>query len=318
VVVAVGASALNKAKDFGKKFEIPEDHCFGSYQELVACPDVDVVYVGTVHTMHAQHATLALNAGKHVLCEKPITINESEARPLFELAHKNNLFLMEAAWSRCFPLYKRVLEMVEQGTLGEISMVEADFGFITEEKVARLEEPDLGGGAILDIGVYTIALTSMVYGRRFPDALMALGSLNEKGVDNNVGILLKYGNSLGVLCCSFKGHARGEAFIVGSKGNIKIQRPFWSPEKIVITMNGQEPVEEKHAIPELKWPREHPDFEFIFANGAGMQYEAREVHHCLHQGVLESPLIPHSESMIIQRIMDNLRTQLGVEYPQEK
>lgn len=307
-LTAVGSRDLEKANAFADSFEIPNRH--GSYEALVADPDVDIIYVATPHPFHKEHTLLALNAGKAVLCEKPFTINRAESEELVATARAKNLFLMEGMWSRCFPIVRKARALASSGAIGKPRMLEADFGFragSTDDSgkltgfnpQGRLFDPALGGGALMDVGVYPVSLACMFFGT--PDAVAGLATVGTSGVDENSGMLLRFaGGEIGVTSTSIQANTVQKATLLGSDGRIEIHAPWWRPSALTVYRNGQEP--EKIEEP----------FE-----GGGFQFEAMHVAECLRAGKTESDLITLDESLAIMGVLDTLRAQIGVKYPME-
>lgn len=298
-LVAVGSRSLEKATAFAGEFNVPYAH--GSYEALAADPEVDVVYVATPHPYHLEVARLCLKAKKAVLCEKPFTLNEREARELVDCARRENVFLMEAMWSRFLPPMVQVREWLARGVIGEPRMVIADFCFRSDwNPQSRVLDPHLGGGALLDVGIYPLALASMVFGGA-PLKVTGQCHLGETGVDEQSAMLLSYqGGALAVLSCAVRTQSPHDARILGTEGSIYIPG-FWHCTEATLTKTGKAP---QTAAP--------------VRMGNGYNYEAAEVDRCLRAGLKESPVMPLSETLTTLRTMDELRRQWGLVYPQEK
>lgn len=297
-VVSIAARSLDSAKAFAEKHAIPK--AYGSYRELSKDPNVDIVYIGNLNPDHFSIAKMMLEAGKHVLCEKPMTMNLSDTEKLVALAREKKLFLMEAIWSRFFPAYEQLRKEIQAGTIGDPLLVEATFG-VHLQGVERVTKPDLGGSAVLDIGVYVIQMASMVFGGEKPIRVVANGYLNEHGVDEVALMTLEYSNSrMANLTISVRSILNNEAVISGPKGFMRIGAPLWCSTVL----------ESKAKKYEFKLPILKENTNYV--NGAGMTYEAQEVRRCLQQGLLESPVIPLDESVVIAYIQEEVRKQLGV------
>lgn len=296
-LVAVGSRTQDKADAFGTQFNAPHRH--GSYEALANDPDVDAVYIASPHSAHEEDALLCLNAGKAVLCEKPFTINAAQAERVIAKAREKNLFLMEAMWTRFFPLMYRLREMLAKGVIGEPRMLQADFGFRAGvDPKSRLFNPALGGGGLLDVGVYPISLASMLFGT--PALVVGLAHIGETGVDEQAGMVLQYeGGRLAVLSTAARVNTPQDAHILGSEGNIKIPSPWWKPATMTISAGGKS---EDVALP---------------YESNGYQFEAQEVARCLREGRTESDIMPLDETLEIMRTMDSLRAQWGLKYPME-
>jgi predicted dehydrogenase len=297
-LIAVGSRAQKTADVFGSAFDIPHRH--PSYEALAEDPDVDVIYVATPHTLHHENTLLCLNAGKAVLCEKPFAINAQEAEAMITLAREKGLFLMEAMWSRFLPLLVKVRQLVNDGVLGEVRMLNADFGFrASVEPQGRLFDPELGGGALLDVGVYPISLASMLLGS--PARVKSMAHLGEADVDEQNAILLGYEKGqLAMLWSAVRTTTHHEASIFGTEARLRMHAPWWRGEALTLSRQGQE--DEGMALP----------FE---ANG--YNYEAAEVMTCLREGKLESDVMPLDETWEIMKTLDTIREQWGLTYPTE-
>ena len=288
-VVAVGSRREGSADEFADRFGIPNRHV--GYDALVADPEVDVVYVATPHPLHHEDALLALRAGKHVLVEKPFTMSAAEAEALVAEARERGLFLMEAMWARFVPHMVEVRRLLAEGALGELITVIADHGqWFAEDRAFRLFAPELGGGALLDLGIYPVSFASMVLGT--PDRVVALADPAFTGVDAQTSILLGHpGGAHAVLTCTLAARSATRATIVGTEGRIEIEGPFYAPSAFVLTPRVGEPQR-------VELPSE-----------GGLRYEADEVARCLDAGLLESPVLPLDETVAIMRTMDAVREQ---------
>uniref|UniRef100_A0A1B6CSQ0 Trans-1,2-dihydrobenzene-1,2-diol dehydrogenase n=2 Tax=Clastoptera arizonana TaxID=38151 RepID=A0A1B6CSQ0_9HEMI len=300
VVIAVAsASGKNKAEEFAKKHNIT--NAYGTYEELATNDKIDVIYVGSLNPQHFPNSKLFLDNGKAVLCEKPLCMNYKEADILIKLAKKNNLFLMEALWTRYFPVYEELKQHLAAGTIGDVLQVDTSFG-VKISTVDRLRLKELGGGTVLDLGVYALQLLVLIFGNNKPIALKALGHTNEDGVDESMSCILTYsGGRTAVISTHSKVELPNKSYIVGTKGTIEISRPMWSPTKIIV--NGEEKV----------FPLPKVEGEFNFVNSVGLNYEAAEVRRCLLEGLKESPKASHADSLMIAYLEDAIRKQLGVE-----
>ncbi|WP_079125431.1 Gfo/Idh/MocA family protein, partial [Streptomyces lushanensis] len=299
-VVAVASRGEARAKEFAARFGVPR--AYGEWAALVADPDVDVVYVATPHSAHRAAAGLALAAGKPVLCEKPFTLNVREAGELVSLARERGLFLMEAMWTYCNPVIRRLVELVRDGAIGEIQTVQADFGFPgPADPGHRLRDPALGGGALLDLGVYPISFAQLLLGE--PDRVQADALLSPEGVDLNTGMLLGWeSGATALLSCSLTGGTPVTATVTGTRGRIELPSGFFSAERFVLHRNDA-------------GPGTGPE-EFTADGGLyGLQYEAAEVMRCLRAGETESPLVPLDGTLAVMRTLDAVRDRIGVRFP---
>jgi predicted dehydrogenase len=297
-LVAVGSRTAEAASRFAAKFHVPRRH--DSYQALVEDPEVDVVYVATPNPLHREHCLLCLRSGKPVLCEKPFALNAGEAKEVIGLARERHLFLMEAMWSRCFPLMAKVRALLAEGAIGDVQMLVADLGiqfdFDSSDRRYALE---LGGGALLDLGVYLVSFASMIMGS--PSKISSIAHLGETGVDEQAGIVLGYGQGqVSTLYTSIRVNSPVEAMLMGTKGQIRIH-PWWiRPDTLTLRVDGQEDCT-------IERPFE----------GNGYQFEAIEVMNCLRANRLESELMPLDETLSIMQTLDAVRDQWGLRYPTE-
>ncbi|XP_016518441.1 uncharacterized protein LOC103154714 isoform X5 [Poecilia formosa] len=297
-VVAVAARKLEDAQEFARKHNISK--AYGSYEELARDPDVDVVYVGVVHPCHLNACKLFTNAKKNVLCEKPLAMNAKEVKEILDSAKKNNVFLMEAAWTRFFPASVQIRNLLAQEYIGDVKMVRADYG------VPRSDQKDLGGGALLDLGIFCLQFISMVYNGEKPESIQASGICLETGVNKTLAVILKYSkNRMAMFTCFTGVQLHNDAIIVGTKGKIQVPSPMWCPTSLVVNKK------------ETQYPVPEPSLPLNFTNSTGKRYEAEEVRQCLLKGLKESPVMPHADSLLLAEMDDEIRRQVGVVYSQD-
>lgn len=295
-VVAVGSRREETARTFADRHGVPR--AYGSWPELAADDEIDVVYVATPHSAHFEATMTCLAAGRAVLCEKPITLDRAAAQQLVDAATANRRFLMEAMWMRCNPVVLRILELIGDGAIGEVTSVQADFGvggpFPPEH---RMRARALGGGALLDLGIYPISLAHLLLGR--PDQVRAWAKLGPEGVDENTGMIFGYDSgAVASLSCGMIGASPVAAAITGRTGRIELAPPFYRPSRVTLHRADADP----EPLP-------------VDLTGSGYQHEAAEVHRCLRAGLLESPLVPHAVTLEVMGLLDDIRAQLGVTYP---
>ncbi|MFH0245516.1 Gfo/Idh/MocA family protein [Streptomyces sp. HK10] len=297
-LLAVGSRSPESARRFADEHGAPRAH--GSWAELAADPDVDVVYVATPHSAHLEAATVCLEAGKAVLCEKPLTLNLAQAREMVALARRRGVFLMEAMWTYCNPVVRRMLELVADGAIGEVRSVHADFGIVAPADAShRLRDPRLGGGALLDLGVYPVSFAHLVLGE--PSSVAAWAHLTPEGVDETTGVLLGYDSgAVATLSCSIASASPTVAAVSGTRGRIELPHGFFAPESFVLHREGRE-------VEEIRVPRAE--------GGAGYGPEAAEVMRCLREKETESPLVPLDGTLAVMATLDAVRERAGVRYP---
>ncbi|MGJ3238683.1 MAG: Gfo/Idh/MocA family protein [Anaerolineae bacterium] len=297
-LVAVGSRTQESADAFAKEHNIPTAH--SSYEALANDPNVDVIYIGTPHVFHAENMLLCLRAGKHVLCEKPFTINQAEAREVIDVARANNLFVMEAVWMRFIPAIVRLQALIAEGAIGDITLVKADFSFyLAFQPEHRLYNRELGGGALLDVGIYPISFTTMLLGQ--PQAVHSHALIGQSDVDEQCSMLFEYDNASALLTGGINGDLNNIAVIKGTEGKITVHAPFWVPKTLTLHRYGDDPQT-------IEVPYE----------GNGYNYEAEAVHTALRAGQLEHEIISHAETLATMGLMDTMRAEWGVRYPQEE
>ncbi len=292
---AVASRNINKAKDFGQKYSVRE--YYGSYSELAQDPKIDIVYIATPHVFHFEYSKLCLENGKSVLCEKPLGMNEKEVKALIELAGSKNLFLMEGLWTRFIPAFEKVLSLLNQNVIGELHSVKADFGFMAAKDLkGRLYNKDLGGGSLLDIGIYPVYLALMTLG--IPKGIKSHSTMTPEGIDSACEMLFDYENNVKAnLESTFEANTPTEAYIYGTKGHIKLHYRFHHTENISLVLND---------APEQR-------FEIKY-RGEGYFHEILEVNLCLKQKKLESSKHPLKRSLQLIKILDRVRHQIGLKY----
>ena len=298
VVAAVGSRTAASAERFGDAHDVPAGHRHGSYAELVADDTVDVVYVATPHPMHLADAVLALDAGKPVLVEKAFTMTGAEARELVAHAGRAGLFCMEAMWTRFLPHVVRIREILAGGALGRIELVTADHGqWFESDPGFRLFAPELGGSALLDLGVYPVSFASMVWGGAQPERLVTMIDPAFNGlVDGQTSMIFGYpGGGQSLLTCTSAARSATRASIVGTEGRIDVEGDFYAPTTFTVTPRGGEPTTE--------------DLPF---RGRGMAYQADEVARCLEAGRTESDVLPLTETVAIMQTMDAVLADGGM------
>jgi predicted dehydrogenase len=297
-LIAVGSRSQASADRFGDEFDVPKR--YPTYEALLDDPDVQAIYISTPHPFHYENTMMCLDAGKHVLCEKPFAMNAAQARQMIRAARHKRLFLMEAMWTRFIPAMVKVRELIAAGTIGEPRMLTADFGYRAPfDPKHRLFAPELGGGALLDVGVYPVALASMLWGT--PENISAQAHLGETRVDEQIALIFKYRDGqLAQLAAATRTQTPQEAWIMGTEGAIHIAPEWWHPTGFTLIKPGREP--ERFDLP---------------YEGTGYQFEAIEVGWALRAGELESRIMPLDESLEIIQMMDQARAQIGLTYPNE-
>jgi predicted dehydrogenase len=293
-VVAVGSRTVESARRFAAEHGIATAH--GSYDALIEDDRVDVVYVGASHNAHASAVRHCLEVGRPVLCEKPLTVDATQAEELVRMARAANVFFMEAMWMRCRPGFAELLGVIGSGEIGDICHVRAALGFVASgEHPGRLLDPAQAGGALLDVGVYPITLVFATLGQ--PGEVRALSHL-QGGVDRSTVIALSWpAGATAALAASLEAEIDTSAVFAGTKGRIEISAPFHEIGAFSVSAEGRAP---RRVVPA--------------ALGRGYVHEVAEVARCLRAGLTESPLVPLDESIAIMRILDECRRQIGLTY----
>ena len=299
-VVAVGSRSAQRAQDFATRHGVERAH--GSYDDLVADPDVDAVYVASPHSEHHEHAMLALRAGKPVLVEKAFTRSLREADEVLAAAEGAGLLAAEAMWSRYLPHYDVIRRTVEAGTLGEVVIVDADHGqLLWPDGPARLSQPELAGGALLDLGVYPVSFADHVLGGL--DAVTARGTLTDLGVDATTTIEARGpGGGIAHLWCSMAGATSCPARVVGTRARLEVEGRFYNVKSAVRLIGPDETVLDEF-VPSV--------------TTHGFRFEAAEVARALDAGRLETWSMPWAATRRVMAAMDEVRRQVGVVYPGE-
>lgn len=299
-VTAVGSRSRESADAFAGEFGIREAH--GSYESLVADPDVDVVYVATPHPFHASNATLALTAGKHVLVEKAFTMNAAEARGVVELATSSGLVVLEAMWTRFLPKMARIRQIIEAGTIGEVRTLLADHNqLLSSDPLHRINNPALGGGALLDLGIYPVSFAFDLFGT--PTEVLANAAKTATGVDRQTAIVLGFaGGQQAVLHAALDTLGPNRATVIGTEGRIELESVWYMPTPFTV-YDGRGAVVEQYDEP---------------VSGRGMQFQAAELERLVAAGLTEGDTLPPAETVRIMETLDEVRRQIGLVYPGER
>ncbi|PLX04585.1 MAG: oxidoreductase [Marinilabiliales bacterium] len=291
----VASRSSEKAIEFAKKYNAIKT--YSSYKELAEDADIDIIYVATPHTFHFENAMMCLQNDKSVLCEKPMGMNASEVETMIAEAKKRNLFLMEGLWTRFIPATEKVIELIKNKTIGEVLFVKADFGFKPNyDPQGRLYNKKLGGGSLLDIGIYPVYLSILLLG--LPGNIKAMARFTESGVDSYCSVLFDYeNNSKAILESTIEADTPIEAYVYGTKGNIKLHKRFHHSEKLTVTRDG--------------FPKEEIDLKY---KGEGYIHEIEEVMSCLINNKTESAKLPLLTSLNLIALLDKIRNEIGLKY----
>lgn len=286
---AVASRTKESSESFGKEYDLQLDKCYGSYKEIVKDQAIDVIYIAVPHSFHKEISILCLENGKSVLCEKPVAINKEEIEEVIKIAKEKNLFFMEAMKTRFLPINLKVKQWIKEGRIGEVQLLQADFGFKADFNPShRLFNKELGGGALLDVGIYGVSYSSFIFGNE-PISIKGNAYIGATGVDENISISLMYKEGKQAqLYSSINLDTRREAYIIGTEGRICIPR-FSNAEYATIISKGKE---ENIHIP----------FKIN-----GFEYQIEEVTKCINEGKNQSDLMCWKDSVEIMRIMDSIK-----------
>jgi len=298
IVAAVGSRTKESAEEFA--IEFPGCTAHGSYEELVANSEIDAIYVATPHPMHLANTILALEAGKPVLCEKPFSINSSQARAMVEASIENNVALLEAMWMRFLPHIHQVRKIIASGILGEIISVTADHGQrLADQGITRLVEPSLAGGALLDLGIYPVSFAHMLLG--VPESVQASAVMTDKGVDASTSMIFTYpSGAQAILTTTMVAQTPCRAVISGVNGWLEIDRTFYNPTTMRVHLYDGTTTE---------YPSNY--------QGHGLREQAIEFADIVRAGKFESEHLTHKHTLEIMELMDLIRNKIGLKYPGE-
>ena len=290
-LLAVGSRSLETGQAFAKKYDIPR--CYTEYQAVADDPDVEIVYVGTPGVFHLRDVSMCLAAGKHVLCEKAFTANAQEAEKLILLARQKNLFLMEAMWTRFFPIHVKIREMLEQKAIGDVTGMVINFMAKPPYDLNnRFFDLRLGAGVMMDTGSYGVSWAYSLFGK--PEQVKSLAFFGESGADYSSASLLKYpAGQIVTITCSQISYDYKEAVIFGTQGRIEIHDPWYKPTRMTFYSEGQQP--EVFAMP--------------LNHTTGYEYEACAVMDCIQQGKMECEIMPLDQTLEIMKTLDEIRAQ---------
>lgn len=294
---AVGSRSLENAQKFATTFG---GTAYGSYEELVADPTIDAIYVATPHPAHHDNVILALNAGKPVLCEKPFSVNAVQAQSMIDAAARNGVALMEAMWARFLPHYAKVREIVESGVLGPILSIHADHGQrLADQGIARLIEPALAGGALLDLGIYPVSFAHMILGT--PAQITSTAVMTDQGVDAQTSMIFTYQDGAqAVLTTTMIEQTPCRAVVAGLNGWLEIDRTFYNPAAMRVVLNDGTTTE---------YPNTY--------RGHGLREQAEVFKQLVRSGKLESEILTWKATVEIMKTLDTVREQIGLKFPFE-
>jgi len=293
---AVASRSQERASAFAEEFGV--EKTYSSYGALNTDPEIDIIYVATLHTGHYLDTLLGLNNGKHVLCEKPVAMNSRQLEHMISTACNKGVFFMEALWTRFLPSFVKCLELLHDNVIGDLRIINADFCINPPyNEDSRLFNPEKGGGSLLDIGIYPVFLALEAAGE--PEVISSVATLGPASVDTTCSILMRHANGIqSILYSSTKTNSRNEALFCGSKATLRLKRFWHTQTTLELLTDDREPVQ------------------FTFDNpGSGYQFEAAEVMRCCDQSLSESTIWSWEKSRRLMRTLDTIRAQSGIRYP---
>lgn len=297
VLTAVASRSKEKALSFAKTHQ--SEFAFDSYEQLFKSNTVDVVYIATPHTSHVNLSITAMNSGLHVLCEKPMGVNLSEVKQMVAASKNNNVFLMEALWTRFLPSFRKVKELLDAGVIGQLAHINADFAFYGMDRAedGRVLNPELAGGSLLDIGLYPVFLAYILLGK--PKTILASANFHSTGIEKQISIIFGYEDAQAILYSGFTSNSETRAEITGSEGRMILASRWHETENYCIEKDEKK---EKFTVPKI---------------GKGYTHEIHEVHACLEKGGIESSLWSHQNSLDLIGLLDSVREKAGITFPFE-
>ncbi|MCK0156645.1 Gfo/Idh/MocA family oxidoreductase [Cellulophaga sp. F20128] len=296
-LVSVASRSREKAEKFASKYNVK--NAYDSYTSLFHCTEVDVIYIATPHTLHAELSIEAMSCGKHILCEKPMAVNASQLKRMIAAAVKNKVFLMEALWSRFLPSIIQTKVLIGNNTIGAVTHMNVDFAFYGMDRPAtgRVLNPNLAGGSLLDIGIYPVFLAYLILGK--PKNILASANFHSTGIEKQISVIFNYDNAQALLYSGLTSNSEVKAEITGDKGSIILEPRWHHTENLVLNTQGQT---ERMVVPKL---------------GLGYAHEILEVNACIRSGKLESSLWSHQNSLDLINLLDDIRKISGIVFPFE-
>ena len=298
-LAAIASRSIERGQEFAQRFGA--QRVYQQYQDLMADPQIDIIYIATPHSHHFQVAKQCLEAGKHVLLEKPLTINAAQTAILIDIAREQGVLFQEALWSRFMPCFAKVKAWLQEGKIGKLHYIQSDIGFaFSDDPQHRINNRDLAGGGLLDLGIYSISISQFLL-EQTPDSIQAISHLRENGIDEHTQVNMHFpGGQLSQFSCAIKAQSSNSMTLVGDKGRIHLPQYFWVGEQVQLWQDSQ-------LVETLDFPHK--------ANG--FEYQIEESMACVAQGKLCSDWMPHQDSMAVMRVMDEVRRQIDLRYSDE-
>jgi predicted dehydrogenase len=296
-ILAVASRSQERAADFASTYQI--EKIYSNYERMLDDPEIDIIYIATPHNFHYQQAKMCLEAGKHVLVEKPCTVNAEQMQNLVELAQSKNLLLQEALWSRFMPCLSQLRQMLNDGIIGDIQYIQSEIGFAFQNREkSRLLKAELAGGSLLDLGIYSITV-SQFFLQEHPHKVDAIGQLTDQQVDGHVLANMSYPSGrYAQFTCSMLSQTSNTMRIVGTEGYVNLPACFWDTDSALIYRDDK-------LVQSIEIP--HP------VNG--FEYQIEESMRCIEQNMRCSEVMSHRDSIGVLGVMDDIRKQIGVHFP---
>ena len=298
-ITAIAARDLHRAQAAAEQYHIP--HAYGSYLDLAQSSEVDLAYIATPHNFHAEQAMMLMRHGKHVICEKPMALNPDQVQQMIDCAKENDVFLMEAMWTRFQPCVQKLMQIIQDGVIGDVRHVFGEFSWYAGayDPASRVFDPALAGGVLLDLGVYPLMVSMQILGSE-PETVQSLCRKTPEGVDMHTSVQMQYPNgAIAQFFCGMDACGNDYMQIYGTKGHIMVPG-FWKPREFTLCVNGQS----------------NQTFTFDFVDEP-YHYEFDHAAACIQQGLMESPVMPLAESLKASQICTNIRHHHGIFYPGE-
>jgi predicted dehydrogenase len=296
-ILAVASRSKERAANFSSTYKIEKTYL--DYEQMLTDPEIDIIYIATPHNFHYQQAMMCLEAGKHVLVEKPCTVNAKQMKMLVQVAQRKKLLLQEALWSRFMPCLSQLKQLLNEGIIGDIQYIQSEIGFAFQHrKKSRLFKAELAGGSLMDLGIYSISV-SQFFLEEHPDKVDAMGQLTDQNVDGHVLANMYYPSGrYAQFTCSMLSQTSNTMRIVGTEGYVNLPACFWDADKAYIYRDDK-------LIKTMDIP--HPT--------NGFEYQIEESMNCIEKNMQCSDLMSHRDSIGALSVMDNIRKQIGVHFP---
>jgi len=300
--VAIGSRSQESSDAFGNELDIP--HRYPDYDAVMNDPEVNIIYIGTIHTLHYPLAIKCLRSGKHILIEKPVTMNAKQFEHIMAVAREHKLFVMEGMWTRYFPLMIKLKELLDEKAIGEVTYLNGNFGFVAPENVLRLLQNDLGGGALLDVGIYLVSMCYFIT-KQYPVEITSFGVI-KNDIDYQTSTIFIYENCHALMTCGFNSKYVNTFTICGTEGSIVIEYPFWCPTTMTMKKGDN--------VTHFNFDLPPTTGTYFFTNSIGLSYEAEYIRIAISEGKLESHRQTLEDSLSVMKMIDTIKAQIELHY----